>query len=63
MISNYAKDNLMYAIAIACEIRLRWYMVNKKQKNDINGEEATAKFLQIIGETSAVKYLQIAYAL
>ena len=62
-ISNYAKHYLMYAIAIACEIRLRWYMVNKKQIDNINGEDATTKFLEIVGKTSAVSYLQIAYAL
>ena len=63
VISNYTKHNLMYAIAIACEIRLRWYMINKKQKDDINCIDATTKFLEIIGERSAISYLQIAYTL
>ena len=63
VISNYTKHNLMYAIAVACEIRLRWYMANNKQKDDINGIDATTKFLEIIGQRSAVSYLQIAYSL
>ena len=63
VVSKNAKHNLMYAIAIACEIRLRWYMVKKKQKNEINGDNATKIFLEITGETSMVSYFQIAYAL
>ena len=62
-ISKYAKHNLMYAIAIACEIRLRWYMANKRQKDDINDNNAKSKFLEIVGKTSAIRYFQIAYAL
>ena len=63
VISNYAKHHLMYAIAIACEMRLRWYMVNRKQKDNISDVEETSKFLEIIGEISAFSYFQIAYAL
>ena len=39
VISDFTKHNIMYAIAIACEIRLRWYlyMINKRQKDNING--------------------------
>ena len=63
VISKNAMHNLMYAIAIACEIRLRWYMVNNKQKNEIDGNNATKTFLEIIGETSTISYFQVAYAL
>ena len=63
VISRNATHNLMYAIAIACEIRLRWYMVNKKQKDEIHGINATKTFLEITGETSTFSYFQIAYAL
>ena len=63
VISCATEHSLMYAIAIACEIRLRWYMVNKRQKDVINGRDATSKFLEIIGETSAFCYFQTAYAL
>ena len=63
VVSKNAKHNLMYAIAIACEIRLRWYTVNEKQKDEIDGDNATTKFLEITGETSMFSYFQIAYAL
>ena len=63
VISKNAEHKLIYAIAIACEIRLRWYMINKSQKDDINDIDATTKFLKIVGETSAIGYFQIAYAL
>ena len=63
VISNFTKHKLMYAIAIACEMRLRWYMVNEKQKEDIDDKEATSKFLEIIGKTNAFNYFQIAYTL
>ena len=62
-ISQNARHNLRYAIAVACEIRLRWYMLNNKQKDEITDENATSKFLKIVGETSAINYFQIAYAL
>ena len=63
VISVNAKQKLMYAVAIACEIRLRWYMVNKRQKDDINDKDATSTFLKLVGKKSAINYFQIAYAL
>ena len=63
VVSKNSKHNLMYAIAIACEIRLRWYTVNKKQKDEIDGKNASKTFLEITGETSTFSYFQIAYAL
>ena len=30
-ITDYAKHKQMYAVALACEIRLRWYMLNQNQ--------------------------------
>ena len=63
VISKNAMHNQMYAIAIACEIRLRWYMVNKRQKDEINEKHAPSTFLEIVGEASAISYFQIAYAL
>ena len=63
VISNNTKLKLMYAIALACEIRLRWYMINEKQKNEICDHNAASIFLDIVGETSTVSYFQIAYAL
>ena len=63
VISNYAKHNLTYAIAIACEIRQRWYMKNKRQKDNINGRDATSSLFEAMGESSTIKYFQIAFAL
>ena len=59
VISNFAKHKLMYAIAIACELRLRWYMMNKKRKDEIKIENANS----IVGKANAINYFQIAYAL
>ena len=42
VISNFAKHKLMYAIAIACELRLRWYMMNKKRKDEIKIENVNS---------------------
>ena len=53
---------LMYAIALACEIRLKWYFKIKKQCDEIK-ENAAREILNMIGKTSTIKYFQIAYAL
>ena len=68
IISDYAKHKLMYAIALACEIRLKWYMANKRQCDVIvsdlsNQRSAVTILLQIVGKASTMKYFQIAYAL
>ena len=67
VLSKYAEHKLMYAIAIACEIRLRWYTKNKSQSDIIEkqpNEKSTLQVLcDIIGKASAVSYFQIAYAL
>ena len=68
IISKYAKHKLMYAVAIACEIRLRWYMQHHTQCDDIivDSEQepsAIAQLLQIVGKSSTLSYFQIAYAL
>ena len=63
VISNNTMHHLMYAIATACEIRLRWYIVNKRQKDVITDMDATSKLLEMIGEICTVSYFQIAYAL
>ena len=62
VISKYAEHMLMYAIALACEIRLKWYFKNKKQCDEIK-ENAAREILNMIGKTSTIKYFQIAYAL
>ena len=63
LISGYAKHKLMYAVALSCEIRLRWYMKNKSQTDHIANEESILTFLNIVGEASSLSYFQISYAL
>ena len=59
-------DKLRYAIAIACEIRLRVY-ANKKSQFDVfymkRTEENIRTFMDIVGEASTINYFQIAYCL
>ena len=62
VISKDAEHMLMYAIALACEIRLKWYFKNKKQCDEIK-ENAAREILNMIGKTNTIKYFQIAYAL
>ena len=68
IITEYAKHHLMYAVALACEIRLKWYAKNKQQCDVITSDldrqiSATTKLSQIVGKISIMKYFQIAYAL
>ena len=62
-ISKNARNKLSYAIALACEIRLKWYMLQNRQKDDIIVSNATKTLLEIAGKTSVIDYFQIAYAL
>ena len=65
--SRYAKSKLMYAVAMACEIRLRWYLKHQRQTDIIetssNDAKATEIFSSIIGKASIIQYFRIAYAL
>ena len=68
IISEYANHKIMYAVALACEIRLRWYSEHKKQNdmisNDLDHEvNPLTKLLKIVGKSSTISYFQIAYAL
>ena len=66
-ISDYAKHKQMYAVALACEIRLRWYMQHNSQTDVIEVrtcvENAIEKLFSIAGKPSTTSYFQIAYAL
>ena len=65
--SDSAKDKLLYAVAMACEIRLRWYMKHQRQtdiiESSLNDANGTKLFSSIIGKTSIIQYFRIAYAL
>ena len=68
IISEFARHLLMFAVALACEVRLRWYMDNKSQSDEISNDLETeanviVKLFNIIGKTSTIKYFHIAYAL
>ena len=58
-------DKLRYAIAIACEMRLRVYTAKKSQcDNAIDlTQDGMQKFLDIVGLASTINYFQIAYCL
>ena len=62
-ISKNARNKLSYAIALACEIRLKWYMMQNRQNDEIIDTNATKKLLEIVGKTSVIDYFQIAHAL
>ena len=59
-ITNYAKHKLLYAVALACEIRLRWYTKENKQCDKIDSIQCLIK---LVGRKSILSYFQIAYAL
>ena len=59
-ITASAKQKLMFAVAIANEIRLRWYIISKRQRDNIG---SIKMLFQLIGKKTTLRYLQIAYAL
>ena len=65
IITRNTRDELCYAIAIACEIRLKVYSKSKSQNDspiDLKRDVET-QFLDIVGVANTVKCLQIAYCL
>ena len=66
-LSVYAKDKLMYALAVACVVRLRWYMKTSGQTDKLqfhsNGNKPIEILISLVGLSSIVNYFQIAYAL
>ena len=58
-------QKLRYAVAIACEIRLKWYMRNRSQRDiiDVSASPKENIFSGIVGIPSTISYFQIAYAL
>ena len=65
IISYYAQKKLMYAVALACEIRLKWYMSKKTQKDlfDTDKDSLLDIMCALVDESSATSYFQIAYSL
>ena len=67
LMSDVQRHKLMYAVALACETRLRVYMNSDKQDDIyVTNDELDNKrfpFLDLIGQTSLINYFQIVYAL
>ena len=66
-IKENTKQKLMNAVAIACEIRLKWYMKCQRQ-NDVvqsNTDKDTAiqMLLNLVTKKNIISYFQTAYAL
>ena len=66
-ISDYAKQKLSFAVAIACEIRLSVY-INAKSQHDYvqtceNGETVFDEIFKIVDRQSIVSYFQITTSL
>ena len=63
-IDGFTKQKLEYAVAVACEIRLRWYMKQKRQCDTIENESNNIETLtRIVDMPSTISYFQISYAL
>ena len=65
LITQNTAHHLLYAIAIACEMRLRVYMEKESQSNDSIDlkKDGIEKFLNIVGFASTISYFQITYCL
>ena len=67
MITERFKSKLMFAVAVACELRLKRYMKQKRQDDEIKSfkshQDAVQQLLENIKVTDLISYFQIAYAL
>ena len=66
VISQTTQVKLSYAVAIACETRLRVYTEKKSQCDnaiDLKEKESISKFVNIVGTENTISYFQIAYCL
>ena len=68
-ISSFVKNKLMFAVALACETRLRWYMKCKGQNDTMENKTKLEKkssfhlLSDLIGKTNLYFYFKVAYAL
>ena len=67
VINDKLKSKLMYAVAVACQLRLIRYMKQKRQddeiRNSISHQDAVQTLLENINKTDLIFYFQIVYAL
>ena len=66
-ITKFTKNKLMFAVAIACEARLRWYMECKRQNDIMESKIKTQTAIQLlsnhIGKSNVYEYFKTVYAL
>ena len=66
-VTKTTRDKLNYAIAIACEIRLKVYSKNKCQNDSpislMYDDGTVNQFFEFVGVANTIKYFQIAYCL
>ena len=66
-ISEYAKHKLNFAVSLACEVRLKWYMECKRQNDTIESElknkTAVQLLLNLVGKPNIFMFFQTVYAL
>ena len=67
IITHLTKHKLLYALALACEMRLRVYTEFQSQRDTAivlnHHEDDIDRFLSIVGTTATINYFQIAYCL
>ena len=67
VISDYVKGKLMFAVALACEIRLRTYLAKGRQDDmyepAARNRSEEHSFVKVVGKSSLINYFQVAYAL
>ena len=66
-VTKTTRDKLNYAIAIACEIRLKTYLKSKGQNNSpislTRDDETVNQLFEFVGVETTIRYFQIAYCL
>ena len=67
VLSNEDAHQLMYAVAIACEVRLRWYMKRESQTDKMPKSISITGYdtllFDLIGEKSTLEYFDIVHSL
>ena len=67
IISDYAKHKLLFAVGLACEVRLKWYMRCKRQNDTIEYESknktAVELLLNLVRKPDLFTFFQTTYAL
>ena len=65
-ITPQTKHSLLFAVAIACEMRLRVYMGHKSQRDwiEIKADKGGIKnFMNVAGQANTIRYFQVVYCL